>query len=105
MLLEDKQRRVLLRAEEENAYTLVGRIPFLDGRMPRGTMALMVSGDPCLRRPYLVATANPQRFPAANVAGARALAGFLRTMRTQLWIADYGKGKLDDQPLFHPIAQ
>ncbi len=102
VLLEDRQRRVLRRAEEENAYTMVGRLPFIDGKMQRGSMQLMVSGDSHLRRPYLVATANPKMFPDANVAGAKALAAYLREPRTQLWIYGYGKGKFDDQPLFYP---
>lgn len=102
VLLEDRQRRVLRRAEDENAYTMVGRLPFIDGKMPRGTMEIMVRGDSYLRRPYLVATANPLMFPDANIAGAKALAKYLREPRTQLWILNYGKGKYDDQPLFYP---
>lgn len=101
VLQEDRQRRVLRRAEEENAYTLVGRLPFIDGKMPRGNMEIMVQGDSRLRRPYLVATANPQMFPDANITGARALARYLREPATQLWIMNYGKGKFDDQPLFY----
>jgi ABC-type tungstate transport system permease subunit len=31
---------------------------------------------------------------------AKRLAEFLRRQETQQWIAQYGKGQLDDQPLF-----
>jgi ABC-type tungstate transport system permease subunit len=62
----------------------------------------MVSGDPHLRRPYLVVTTTS----AADVPrrqAAQRLAAFLRTPATQAWIATYGQGRYDDQPLFFPV--
>jgi tungstate transport system substrate-binding protein len=105
LLFTDRARDVLKIAAEKHAYTLVGRIPFRNGKLPNEGLELMVQGDPLLRRPYVVETANPARFPAARVEGAKALAAFLRTAETQQWIRTYGVGQLDDQPLFYSIAQ
>lgn len=96
--------RILEYAEGRHAYTLVGRIPFLDGKMPKKSLELMVKGDPRLRRPYVVAVANPKRWPDARCRAARELADFLRQPATQAWLAEFGRGELDDQPLFFPVA-
>jgi tungstate transport system substrate-binding protein len=103
-LLEDKHHQVLNIAAREEAYTLVGRLPFLDGKIVRGDMEIMVRGDSRLRRPYLVVTANPRKFVQANVSGAQLLAAYLRSQQTQNWIAAHGKGRYDDLPLFFAIA-
>jgi tungstate transport system substrate-binding protein len=100
LLFTDRAREVLKIASEKKAYTLVGRIPFLNGKLPNDGLVLMVRGDPQLRRPYVVAVASAERFRSAHVAAARQLAEFMRQEETQQWIAQYGKGQLDDQPLF-----
>ena len=105
ILFTDRAREVLKIAAEKHAYTLVGRIPFLNGKLPNGGLELMVRGDPRLRRPYLVATANPRRFPQAHLEGALALAAFLRKAQTQDWISTFGVSQLDDQPIFFPVAK
>ena len=46
----------------------------------------------------------PQRVPGARVESARKLAAFLRSPQTQEFIAGFGKGKYDDQPLFFPVS-
>jgi tungstate transport system substrate-binding protein len=104
VLFNDRTRQVLHVAAERKAYTLVGRIPFLDHKLPNDGLEAMVRGDPRLRRPYLVAVADPHRFPAVHAATARRLAAWLREPRTQAWIAGYGRGRWDDQPLFFPVA-
>jgi tungstate transport system substrate-binding protein len=43
--------------------------------MALGKMEVLVQGDPEMRRPYVVIEANAKKFPQANAAGARALAG------------------------------
>lgn len=101
---QNPEARILEYAQERHAYTLVGRIPFLDGKMPQESMELMVKGDPRLRRPYVVAVANPQRWPDARYGAAKELADFLRQPATQAWLAGFGRGQLDDQPLFFPVA-
>ena len=105
LLFTDRARDVLKIAAEKRAYTLIGRIPFRNGKLPNQGLELMVRGDPQLRRPYIVATANPKRIASANVAGAKELAEFLRKPETQAWIGGYGVSQLDDQPLFFPIEQ
>ena len=71
LLFTDRARDVLKIAAEKHAYTLVGRIPFRNDKLPNLGLELMVRGDPQLRRPYLVATANPRRIAGANVARRR----------------------------------
>ena len=103
LLFADNRRNVLHIASEKNAYTLVGRIPFRDGKLPNENLIAMVTGDPRLRRPFMVAVANPQRLPHAHYHDAQKLAAWMRSPDTQKWIATYGRGQLDDQPLFFPV--
>jgi tungstate transport system substrate-binding protein len=103
-VFSDQARNVLKTAAEKKAYTLVGRIPFLNGRLPNAGLVLMVRGDPKLRRPYVVAVASRSRFPHARVEAATRLAEFLRNEETQQWIAGYGRGELDDQPIFFRVV-
>ncbi len=105
ILFLENQRNVLHIAAQQHAYTMVGRIPFLDGKLQNEGLVLMVSGDERLRRPYMVALANPVRFPAAHVAEARKLAAWMESAETQAWIAGYGKGQLDERPLFFPVGK
>src|SRR4051812_25355057 len=77
------------------AKTLSGRIPLLTGRIPNEGLVVMVSGDERLRRPFVVAVANPSKISDARVELARRLAAYLRTPQTQQWIADFGKGRYD----------
>jgi tungstate transport system substrate-binding protein len=98
MFDEESQQRVLQRAAAEQAYTMVGRIPVLSGKLKADGMTIAVQGDPRMRRPYLVEVATN-----ANAA-THDLAEFLRLPDTQRWIASYGKGKYDDQPLFFPVT-
>jgi ABC-type tungstate transport system permease subunit len=104
ILLDDHQRRVLGIAAEANAYTMIGRIPFLSGKIPNSGMSAMVAGDERLKRPFIVAIANPAKIAGARVGVARKLAAFLRSPETQAWIAEFGKGKYDDRPLFFPVV-
>ncbi len=99
----DKHRQALRRAASEGAYTLVGRIPFVNGKLDTGGLVVMVQGDPRLRRPYLVAIAAGKADEPRHAA-ARQLAAFLREPKTQDWIAGFGRGKYDDQPLFFPVT-
>lgn len=96
-------RGMLARAAERGAYTLVGRIPFRNGKLGRHGLEIMVQGDPRLRRPYLVEVAHG---PAgdARLAAARQLAAYLRAPATQEWISVFGKGRFDERPLFFPVT-
>jgi tungstate transport system substrate-binding protein len=104
VLPSDRHRQMLERAARENAYTLVGRIPFLGGKIGRASLEIMVAGDPRLRRPYVVAVRTATGPGDARHEAARRLAEFLRSPDTQQWIADFGRGKLDDRPLFFPVV-
>jgi tungstate transport system substrate-binding protein len=102
-LPSDKHRQLLKRAAAEGAYTLVGRIPFLNGKIENEGLVVRVGGDRRLRRPYVVAVRNAPGQDARQQA-ARQLAAFLRAPETQAWIADFGRGVLDDGPLFFPVV-
>ncbi|NQT52354.1 substrate-binding domain-containing protein [bacterium] len=99
----DTDRNILLFAEKRAAYVIVGRMPVLWGRMPKGTMQILVDRDPTMRRPYVVMEANPARFPQANHAGARALADFLLSPKMQAFLKTFGADRFGGIPLFHPV--
>jgi tungstate transport system substrate-binding protein len=99
----ERHRQMLRRAEEEQAYTIVGRIPFLNGKLEAGTLQVLSQGDERLRRPYLVVVASGKQ-NEERLAAARRLAEFLREQPTQEWIASFGKGKYDDRPLLFPVV-
>src|SRR5262249_57677592 len=98
LFADDNQHRVVARAAQLSAYTIVGRIPWVTGKLKAAGIELMVQGDPRLRRPYLV-----ELSPSASAA-AHDLAAFLRSQDTQQWIATFGRGSYDDQPLFFPVS-
>ena len=91
------QHELLSRAAALHAYTMVGRIPYLDGKLHADGIEIMVRGDRRLRRPFLVETA------AGAPPAARDLEEFLRSPETQAWVGTFGVGRFDDQPLFFPI--
>lgn len=94
----ENQHQILAKAAEIGAYTFVGRIPMLTGKLRHDGIEIMVRGDGRLRRPYMVTTAK--NAPDA----ARELADFLRAPETQEFIATYGKGTYDDASLFFPVS-
>jgi tungstate transport system substrate-binding protein len=98
MFADENQRRVLDRAAALSAYTMIGRIPWVTGKLKAPGIELMVQGDPRLRRPYLVEVS------AAASPAALDLAAYLRSQDTQQWIATFGRGTYDDQPLFFPVS-
>lgn len=104
ILLLDHHREVLQRAAALNAYTLVGRIPFRSGRMQNQDLQLMVRGDPALRRPYLVGVVPTAHTTPLRHQAAVQLQRFLTSEKTQEFIATFGIGQLDDQPIFFPVA-
>jgi tungstate transport system substrate-binding protein len=98
----ERHRQMLGRAAMEGAYTLVGRIPFLNGKLDTGELAIMVQGDERLRRPYVVVIAASKPNDP-RLSAARQFATFLREPETQRWIASFGVGRFDDRPLLFPI--
>ena len=97
----DKHRQMLKRAAAEQAYTLVGRIPFLSGKLETGNLIVMVQGDERLRRPFVVAVAA--RPGDRRLEPARRFAAFLREPDTQDFISRFGIGKYDERPLLYPV--
>jgi ABC-type tungstate transport system permease subunit len=104
MLPGDRHRQLLKRAADERAYTLVGRIPFLNGKIPSAKLEIMVRDDPRMRRPYVVVVARAEQEDDSRLVAARELAQFLRSNETQQWIAEFGRGQLDDRPLFQRVT-
>ena len=99
----ENQHAILEHAAELGAYTLVGRIPVLLKKLHQDGIDVMVTGDPRLRRPYLVAIAK-RPDDEARIAAARDLERFLRKPETQQFIATYAKGKYDNASLFFPVV-
>jgi tungstate transport system substrate-binding protein len=90
-------------AEKKKAYVVVGRIAVSQGKMALGNMEVLVSGDPEMRRPYVIVEADPKKFPQANIAGARALAEWLTGEKGQTFIREYGQKPPGGIPLYFPI--
>lgn len=98
----ERHRQMLGRAAAAGAYTLVGRIPFLNGKLDAGELQIMVQGDERLRRPYVVIVAAGRPDDPRLIA-ARQFAAFLRDPATQQHITAFGKGRFDQQPLLFPV--
>jgi tungstate transport system substrate-binding protein len=99
----ERQHEILARAAEAGAYTMVGRIPMLTGKLKHEKIEILVRGDGRLRRPYLVTVAKREG-DLPRLDAARELVAFLRAKETQDFIATFGKGKYDDAPLFFPVV-
>jgi len=94
---------ILQFARTNNAYVIVGYIPARLGKMNAQGMEILVTGDPAMRRPFIVMEASPKRFPRTNQAGAQALADFLLSPKVQTFLADFGQKTTGRGPLFHPV--
>lgn len=51
-----RPQQILRQASQHGAYALVGHMPVAFGRMPSPGMEIMVTGDPVMRRAYVIAT-------------------------------------------------
>ena len=90
----------------KNAYMIVGRIPVVFNKMePDPNVKIMVQGDPIMRRPYMEMVANPDKFPNANLEGAKRLSDFLLSDKIQKFLATYDGGIRDGIPIFIPVNQ
>lgn len=97
-------KNILHYVANKNAYMIVGRMPILFHKMdPDPGVKIMVQGDPKMRRSYMVMVANPERFPSANVEGARKLSNFLLSDKIQNFLATYDGGIGDGIPIFIPL--
>lgn len=104
VMASDRNRELLQRAANENAYTIVGRIPFLNGKIANSGLEIMVQGDLRMRRPYVVVVSNLAPANDERTHAARQLAEFLRSDEIQRFLKEFGRGDLDDHPLFFPVV-
>lgn len=51
-LTTDRNQLLLQRAHDEHAYALIGRIPFLNGKIANEGLEIMVAGDDRMCRPH-----------------------------------------------------
>ncbi len=89
-------------ASEKQAYALTDRGTFLAYRS-NVDLVILFEGDPILLNVYHVITANPEKWPQVNLAGAQAFADFITSPAGQQIIAQFGVDQFG-QPLFYPDA-
>ena len=94
---------ILSFVERHNAYIIIGRLPVTTGKLGPHHLKIMVDRDPVMRRPYIAMEASAERFPDANVKGARALSDYLLSDKVQGFMAQYGRKDNDGIPYFHPV--
>lgn len=94
---------ILQFCRSNQAYVVVGYIPAMTGKMANEGVAILVKGDPIMRRPYIVMETNPKKFPDVNIAGARALSDFLLSDRVQSFLLQFGRDTTAQRPLFFPV--
>ena len=87
-------------ASAKNAYALADRGTWLNFRN-RGSLKILVEGDPVLFNQYAVILANPQKHPHLKHGPARLVADWLVSPAGPKTIADY---QLNDESLFFPNA-
>jgi len=63
----DRPQQILRQAAAEQAYVIIGHIPIAFERMPADGVRVLLSGDPAMRRGYVVVTPGP-RHPATAAA-------------------------------------
>ncbi len=92
-------------ADAAGGYTFWGLTPFLVAQqhLPLRLRPLILN-DVLLQRVMATVVVNPERFPEANVAGARALQQYLLEPATQARIRAYRYPGID-QPIFWPAAR
>lgn len=82
-----------------NAYVLTDRGTWLTFGN-KGSLDLLVSGDPDLLNPYAVILVNPARHPQVKAAAARRLSDWLVSPRGQKMIGDF---LIDEYQAFCPV--
>jgi len=88
---------------KKKAYLIYGRMPYMTKKIAFKDLEIMVTGDPEMRRPYMVMEANPTVFPHVNHKGARMLSDFLLSEEVQTFLADFGKEMNEGYPCFYPV--
>ena len=96
-----RPQQILTQAAREQAYVIVGHLPVAFGRMPSEGVEILLSGDPAMRRAYVVVTPGPQH-PASSEArvNAEKLAEYLLSEDGQRVLGEIGP--TDDTPWVFP---
>jgi len=89
-------------AAEKKGYTLADRGTYL-ALAKTLKLSILVEGDAVLLNIYHVMEVNPQKWPKANIAAAKAFADFMVSKETQEIVKTYGVEKYGS-PLFFPDA-
>lgn len=89
-------------ASEKKGYTLADRGTYL-ALKKNLALEILVQGDTGLLNVYHVIEINPAKWPKVNNAGAKALADFFISKKTQEMIGTFGVSKFG-APLFFPDA-
>jgi tungstate transport system substrate-binding protein len=78
-------------ASEKQAYTITDYATYVMNLTKKiFTLDVLVQGDPVLINIYHVIQVNPEKFPNANAAGAKAFSDFMVSADTQAIIAKFG---------------
>jgi tungstate transport system substrate-binding protein len=99
----DDKKAAMRFAEQHGAYLILGGLPIHSRKLRGGKMAILVQGDPAMRRNYVSVECNTQRFPEANAEGARALSQFLVSPEIQKLLNDFGAEDYGRAPFFPPV--
>lgn len=96
-------QQIVRQAAHHQAYVVVGHIPVAFGKMPLNQQKVLFSGDPQMRRPYVVLTPGP-RHPASEYARqqARLLASYLLSEQGQAALLQTQSGS--EQLWLYPLA-
>ena len=93
-----RKGQVMKFAEDRGAYTVWGSFPFERFRKHQGSgLQVMVWDTPVFHRVMATIVVSPERFPDANVAGARALEAYLLSPAVQAAVAAFREDGLDRQ--------
>lgn len=93
-----RKGQVMKLAEERGAYTIWGSFPFERFRRQNDSaLQVMVWDTPVFHRVMATIVVNPERFPAANVTGARALEAYLLSPAVQAAVVAFREDGLDRQ--------
>lgn len=105
-MLQDRSavpQEIVRFAASKHAYVIVGRIPVLKGKIPAQNMEVLVSGDPNMRRPYVVMEANANKLPGINTAGAKALSAWLAGEPGRKFLQQFSEKQPAGAALFFPV--
>lgn len=85
----ESRHAVLTEAGKRGAYAVVGAIPVATGKLAAPGVAVLLAGDPQMRRPYVVLTPGP-RHPASTAErrAAERLADYLVSTAGQTALVD-----------------